>query len=311
MDEGCRRRAQGVRRALHRRADLPRQAAGELGPEACRPRSPTSRSSRRRSERRLWHFAYPLEGRRSTRRSERDFIVVATRGPRPCWATPRGRASGRRALQGTSSARRDPAAGRPQDPDRRRRLCRPEKGSGAVKITPAHDFNDFEVGKRHGLAAINILDAFAKILTTTCPSAYRGRARPLRGAQAIVADAGSAGLLEKIEPHTPHGAARRPLGVVDRAVADRPVVRRRRRWPSRRSKAVREGKHALRAEDWEKTYFDWMRNIQPWCISRQLWWGHQIPAWYGPDGKVFVERRRRRRSRRPAGRRSITARRRR
>ena len=88
-----------------------------------------------------------------------------------------------------------------------------------------------------------------------------------------------------------HAALRRPLRRRHRADADRPVVRRRRRrWPSRRSPRCARAAPSSCPKNWEKTYFDWMENIQPWCISRQLWWGHQIPAWYGPDGHVFVEK---------------------
>ena len=162
----------------------------------------------------------------------------------------------------------------------------PETGSGAVKITPAHDFNDFEVGRRHGLPMINVLDAEAR-LTDAVPEAYRGLDR-YAARQAIVTDLERAGLIERIEPHrhaVPHGDR---SGVpiepwltdqwyCDAAVLAKPAI-----------EAVEQGRTVFVPRQWENTYFEWMRNIQPWCISRQLWWGHQIPAWYGPDGTIFV-----------------------
>jgi len=162
----------------------------------------------------------------------------------------------------------------------------PEKGSGAVKITPAHDFNDFEVGKRHDLEQINVLDAHAQ-LNDDVPEAYRGLDRFV-ARQRIVADMEAQGLLEKIEPtaHTvPHGD--RSNAVIEPWLTDQWYVNAA-EMAKPAIKAVEDGKTVFAPKNWEKTYFEWMRNIQPWCISRQLWWGHQIPAWYGPDGKVFV-----------------------
>ena len=176
----------------------------------------------------------------------------------------------------------------------------PEKGTGAVKITPAHDFNDFDVGKRRGLKQINVLDQFGKIL-------LEGNAEFLEGSQVpaetmalhgldrfearkrIVEMFEAQGLLEKIEPHThqvPHGDRSDVViepwlteqWYVNAAELAKPAIA-----------AVEKGDTAFVPKNWEKTYYEWMRNIQPWCISRQLWWGHQIPAWYGPDGTVFVE----------------------
>jgi len=176
----------------------------------------------------------------------------------------------------------------------------PEKGTGAVKITPAHDFNDFDVGKRRGLKQINVLDQFGKIL-------LEGNAEFLEGADVpaetmalhgldrfearkrIVEMFEAQGLLEKIEPHThqvPHGDRSDVViepwlteqWYVNAAELAKPAIA-----------AVEKGDTAFVPKNWEKTYYEWMRNIQPWCISRQLWWGHQIPAWYGPDGTVFVE----------------------
>ena len=162
----------------------------------------------------------------------------------------------------------------------------PEKGTGAVKITPAHDFNDFEVGKRHGLEQINVLDAEGN-LDDSVSEAYRGLERFAARLQ-IVRDMASQGLLAKIEPtsHTvPHGD--RSNVVVEPWLTDQ--------WYVDAETLAKPALAAIKNDDarfvpknWEKTYFEWLNNIQPWCISRQLWWGHRIPAWYGPDGEVFV-----------------------
>ncbi len=180
----------------------------------------------------------------------------------------------------------------------------PEKGTGAVKITPAHDFNDFAVGRRHNLPMPSILDREAKVILAEIEDAIvdipglaetaflrglegldRGMAR-----KAIVAELERLERLEKIEPHThqvPHGDRSgvpiEPLLTVQwyanaHALAQ-PAI-----------KAVEEGRTKFVPQQWENTFFAWMRDIQPWCISRQLWWGHRIPAWYGPDGHVFVEK---------------------
>jgi valyl-tRNA synthetase len=162
----------------------------------------------------------------------------------------------------------------------------PEKGSGAVKITPAHDFNDFEVGKRHGLSAINIFDRNAA-LDETAPERFRGLDR-FEARKKIVAELEELGLVEKIEPHAntvPYGD-RSDVAIepwltdqwyVDAATLAKPAI-----------EAVEQGKTQFVPKQWEATYFEWMRNIQPWCVSRQIWWGHQIPAWFGPDGHIFV-----------------------
>jgi valyl-tRNA synthetase len=178
----------------------------------------------------------------------------------------------------------------------------PEKGTGAVKITPAHDFNDFEVGKRHNLSQINILDQFAKLslqganfVKDVPASELLNKVLSMHGLdrfdarKQIVALLEEHGFLDKIEPHThqvPHGDRSDVViepwlteqWYVDAAALAKPAVM-----------AVETGKTEFVPKNWEKTYFEWMRNIQPWCVSRQLWWGHQIPAWYGPDGEVFVE----------------------
>ena len=169
----------------------------------------------------------------------------------------------------------------------------PEKGTGAVKITPAHDFNDFEVGKRQGLAQINVLDAHANILDGAAadeaglPAAYRGMER-FAARLRIVEDMAKAGLLTKIEPtsHTvPHGD--RSHVVIEPWLTDQWYVKAE-ELAKPALAAVRGGKTKFVPDRFANDYYRWLDNIQPWCISRQLWWGHQIPAWYGPDGKVFV-----------------------
>jgi len=163
----------------------------------------------------------------------------------------------------------------------------PEKGSGAVKITPAHDFNDFQVGKRHDLPLINILDPFAR-LNDAVPAPYRGLDRFVARKQ-IVAEMEALGLLRAIEKTrhvVPHGD--RSGVVIEPYLTDQWYVDAK-TLAQPAIKAVEDGKTVFEPKNWEKTYFEWLRNIEPWCISRQLWWGHRIPAWYGPDGTVFVE----------------------
>ncbi|HYD64308.1 valine--tRNA ligase [Azospirillum sp.] len=230
----------------------------------------------------LWHFKYPIEG-------EADrFIVVATTRPET--------------MLGDTAVAVHPEDERYKDligknvvlplvgrliPIVGDEYADPETGSGAVKITPAHDFNDFNVGKRNGLDIINIMDRDAR-LTDAVPEAYRGLDR-YEARKKVVADIEALGLLEKIEPHThmvPHGdrsgVAIEPWltdqWYVDAATLAKPAI-----------EAVETGKTVFVPKQWENTYYEWMRNIQPWCVSRQIWWGHQIPAWYGPDGQVFVE----------------------
>ncbi|MCB1412348.1 MAG: valine--tRNA ligase [Xanthobacteraceae bacterium] len=250
----------------------------------------------------LWHLRYPLEGKTFDPDDPDTFIVVATTRPETMLG--------------------DTAVAVHPDDERYRQLIGkhvilplvgrripivadeysdPEKGSGAVKITPAHDFNDFEVGKRHDLPQINVLDIEGRIALTENEAYWRGlpensspRAASLHGVdrfaarKQIVAWLEEDGILEKIEPNThmvPHGDRSNVViepyltdqWYVDAETLARPAI-----------EAVRSGATTFVPKNWEKTYFEWMENIQPWCISRQLWWGHQIPAWYGPDGKVFV-----------------------
>jgi valyl-tRNA synthetase len=162
----------------------------------------------------------------------------------------------------------------------------PAFGTGCVKLTPAHDFNDYEVGQRRGLPLINVLTADAKI-GDEAPAPYRGLDR-FEARRRIVADLESAGLLEKVEPHRltiPRGD--RSNAVIEPWLTDQWYVRiAPLAGPAIR--AVEEGRIRFVPANWDRTYFEWMRNIKDWCISRQLWWGHRIPAWYGPDGAIYV-----------------------
>ncbi|MGI9289858.1 MAG: valine--tRNA ligase [Gammaproteobacteria bacterium] len=164
----------------------------------------------------------------------------------------------------------------------------PEFGSGCVKITPAHDFNDYEVGQRHNLPLINIFTVDAAI-NDAAPAAYRGLDR-YECRKKIVADFEAAGLLEKIDAHklmVPR--CDRTNQVVEPYLTDQWFVKA---GPLAKPaiEAVEDGRIKFIPENWSKTYFEWMHNIQDWCISRQLWWGHRIPAWYDTDGKVYVGR---------------------
>ncbi|MDF1609872.1 valine--tRNA ligase [Hoeflea sp. YIM 152468] len=267
----------------------------------------------------LWHFRYPLadgvtyehpvsfnEDTESYSYETRDYIIVATTRPET--------------MLGDTAIAVNPEDERYKDligksvilplVGRRIKIVGDDyadetAGSGAVKITPAHDFNDFEVGKRHHLRAINILTADARVTLKDNEDFLEGLKvegklievmEELDGmdrfaARAeIVAKMEEVGLLDQVEAHThmvPHGdRGGVPIEpfltdqwYVNAAEMAKPAIA-----------SVREGRTNFVPKNWEKTYFDWMENIQPWCISRQLWWGHQIPAWYGPDGQVFVEK---------------------
>jgi valyl-tRNA synthetase len=165
----------------------------------------------------------------------------------------------------------------------------PEKGSGAVKITPAHDFNDWQVYERHKhIGWINILDADAAICAAEgVPADYVGLSREA-ARKRIVADLDALGLIVEIENKTiqmPYGD--RSGVVIEPWLTDQWYVNAG-ELAKPAIAAVRSGDTRFVPANWEKTYFNWMENIQPWCVSRQLWWGHRIPAWYGPDGTVFV-----------------------
>jgi valyl-tRNA synthetase len=233
----------------------------------------------------MWHFAYPLEGEAIDGVTE---IVIATTRPET--------------MLGDGAV-----AVHPDDPRYQKFIGRfvrlpiadrlipiiadeypdPEKGSGAVKITGAHDFNDFQVAARHGLSMISIMDEQAK-MAGPIPERYLGLDRYV-ARKMVIAEIEELGLLRLIEDKL----IAQPFGdrsgvviepfltdqwYVDAHTLAQPAI-----------KAVENGDMVFEPRNWEKTYFEWLRNIQPWCVSRQLWWGHRIPAWYGPDGVIFVE----------------------
>ncbi|HME24733.1 MAG TPA: valine--tRNA ligase [Acetobacteraceae bacterium] len=240
----------------------------------------------------LWRIRYPIEG------APGHFITVATTRPET--------------MLGDTAVAVHPEDERYRDligrhailPLVGRRLpivadeySDPEKGTGAVKITPAHDFNDFAVGQRHRLPMPSILDQQARVTLAEIEDVLGADAtfaRTLEGMdrtvarKAIVAELERLGLLERTEPYThqvPHGD-RGGVPIEPRLttqwycnakVLAQPAI-----------EAVETGKTVFVPKQWENTFFAWMRDIQPWCISRQLWWGHRIPAWYGPDGAIFV-----------------------
>ncbi len=254
----------------------------------------------------LWHFRYPVEGETYDPENPATYVTVATTRPETMLGDT-GVAVHPEDERYTKLVGRNvvlPIVGRaiPVVADE---YSDPEKGTGAVKITPAHDFNDFEVGRRHKLRAINILTTEATIDITDnddflegveVTSMREGVWSQLHGMdrfearKLIVKIMEEGGFLAKIEPHrhmVPHGdRGGVPIEpfltdqwYVNAAELAKPAIA-----------SVREGRTNFVPKNWEKTYFEWMENIQPWTISRQLWWGHQIPAWYGPDGHVFVEK---------------------
>ncbi len=175
-----------------------------------------------------------------------------------------------------------------------------EFGTGVVKVTPAHDFNDYAVGQRHGLPQISILTLDARI-AETAPEAYRGMDR-FEARKAIVADLEAQGLLAAVKPHklmVPRGD--RTSTIIEPMLTDQWFVAMSQPAPQDSLhpgksitevalEVVRDGRVSFVPENWSNTYNQWLNNIQDWCISRQLWWGHQIPAWYGPEGQIIVAR---------------------
>jgi valyl-tRNA synthetase len=175
-----------------------------------------------------------------------------------------------------------------------------EFGTGVVKVTPAHDFNDYAVGQRHQLPLVNILTLDAKI-NANAPSAYQGLDR-FEARKRVVADLEAEGFLEKVQPHklmVPRGD--RTQVIIEPMLTDQWFVAMSKPSQDNAYKpgasiagaalhAVTSGDIKLVPENWNSTYNQWLENIQDWCISRQLWWGHQIPAWYGDDGQFFVAR---------------------
>jgi valyl-tRNA synthetase len=164
----------------------------------------------------------------------------------------------------------------------------PAFGSGCVKITPAHDFNDYEIGQRHGLAMINVMTLDAA-LNDEVPAPYRGLDRAA-ARERIVADLSALGLVDRIEPHklmVPRGdrtnAVLEPLLTDQWFVDIKPLA-------APAIQAVEDGRIRFVPDNWSGVYFEWMRHIKDWCISRQLWWGHRIPAWYDRDGRCYVAR---------------------
>jgi valyl-tRNA synthetase len=245
----------------------------------------------------LWHLRYPVEG------APGRFLVVATTRPET--------------MLGDTAVAVHPEDARFKDLIGKRVILPllgraipvvadeysdPEKGSGAVKITPAHDFNDFEVGRRHDLPMPSVLDAEGRVLLDEISTHFaaadgvadhdfvRGLAGQDRFAarKAIVARLEEMELVEKIEPHThmvPHGD-RSGVPIEPRLTLQWYVDAKTLAAPA--INAVETRQTVFSPKQFENMFFAWMRDIQPWCISRQLWWGHQIPAWYAPDGEVFV-----------------------
>ena len=238
----------------------------------------------REQESAMWHLKYRLEG------AEDEYISIATTRPETMLG------DGAVAVHPDDERYRHlvgrmcilPLSNRPipiiadEYPD-------PEKGSGAVKITPAHDFNDFEVGRRHDLPLINLMTAHATMeAIPEIPEKYQGLDR-YEARKQILEDLAAEGLVEreeKVQNSVPHGD--RSGVVIEPWLMDQWYVNAA-ELAKPAIKAVEDGRTRFVPERWSKTYFEWMRNIQPWCISRQLWWGHRIPAWYGPDGHIFVE----------------------
>lgn len=230
----------------------------------------------------LWHFRYPIEG-------SDQYIVVATTRPETMLGDTAVAVhpEDERYKHLIGKQIRLPLTGRliPIIGDD---YVDPAFGSGCVKITPAHDFNDYQIGQRHSLPLINVFDANAA-LNDEVPEKYRGLDRFVARKQ-IVSDLEALGLVEKIEPH----ANKIPRGDRSNAVLEPWLTDQ---WYVRivplaepAIECVKDGRIRFVPENWSKTYFQWMENIQDWCISRQLWWGHQIPAWYDEEGNHYVAR---------------------
>ena len=161
-----------------------------------------------------------------------------------------------------------------------------EFGTGCVKITPAHDFNDYEIGQRHNLEIINVLTDDAKI-SANAPTNYQGLDR-FEARKIIVSDLDNQNLIVKIDPHTlmvPRGD--RTNSIIEPYMTDQWFVKVK-PLAEPAIDAVKNGSIRFVPENWEKTYFNWMENIEDWCISRQIWWGHRIPAWYDKEGNYYV-----------------------
>ncbi|TWC05559.1 valyl-tRNA synthetase [Bradyrhizobium macuxiense] len=250
----------------------------------------------------LWYLRYPIEGRSFSPDDPKSFIVVATTRPETMLGDTAVAVhpDDERYIDLVGHHVILPLVGR-KIPIVADDYSDPEKGSGAVKVTPAHDFNDFEIGKRHGLPQISVLDQEGCLNLVDNEDYLRGlpvgadefaaefdKIERFAARKKIVARLEEFGFLERIEPNihmVPHGD--RSGVVIEPYLTDQWYVDAK-TLAQPAMAAVRSGETTFVPKNWEKTYFEWMENIQPWCISRQLWWGHQIPAWYGPDGKVFV-----------------------
>jgi valyl-tRNA synthetase len=276
---------------LRARPDLPRQAPGELGPGAGHRRL---RPGSGVGGRRRLHVAHQVPAGRWQRPSWWPPPVR-----KPCWATWPWRWTRRRALPAAGRQDDQAAAGGPRDPDHRRRIRRQGIRHRLREDHPAHDFNDYQVGQRHNLEMISVFTLKAKINENAREVPGPG---PLRSAQADRGRPGSAGPAGTGQAAQADGAARRPYRRGHRADADRPVVRRHEQAGTGRDllpgksiaekalEKVASGEIKFVPENWVNTYNQWLNNIQDWCISRQLWWGHQIPAWYDEDGGIYVAR---------------------
>ena len=227
----------------------------------------------------LWHIKYPID--------EENHIIVATTRPETMLGDTAV------AVHPNDSKYKDligkfcilPIVGR-KIPIVADEYADPEKGSGAVKITPAHDFNDFEVGKRHDLDFINVFDENAKI-NLNAPKNYQKLDR-FDARKKILKELEDQKLLLREEKQLmviPYGD--RSGVIIEPWLTDQWFCNAK-KMSIDPIKAVKKGRSKFIPKQWENTFFNWMENIQPWCISRQLWWGHQIPAWYGPDNKCFV-----------------------
>ena len=163
--------------------------------------------------------------------------------------------------------------------------CDQEKGSGAVKITPAHDFNDFEVGNRHNLETINIMDDSAK-LNENVPKEFQGLSREQARTKTLelLEEQNLIEKAEEIQHSVPYND--RSGTIIEPRLTNQWFLNAQ-ELAKNAIKAVEDGRIRFIPDHWSNTYFEWMRNIQPWCISRQIWWGHQIPVWYGPNGETF------------------------
>ncbi len=282
LDEGMSSAVLEVFLALHREGLIYRgQRLVNWDPSLCTAVSDLEVSARE-EDGRLWHLRYPVVGTSTT-------LVVATTRPETLLGDTA------LAVHPEDERYRRWIGGRARVPlcDREIPIIAddfvdPQFGSGCVKVTPAHDFNDYEVGLRHKLPCLNIFTPEAR-LNEQAPPAFRGLQRG-RAREAVLQALRAQGLLEKVEPHR---------FKVPRCERTREIVEPllTRQWFVRTGplaepaiRAVEQGRVRFIPESWNATYFEWLRNIQDWCISRQLWWGHRIPAWYTRDGDVHVGR---------------------